>query len=119
MRFLGEEIRVNRHDRKRGLGPKGPICPNCKKRLWPNNTFSMTIEETKDLDLPLVDGKPPIYCRYCEAEVGRVIYDLIEKLLEEGERVYDWFKAGQPSLRISADEADIICRKDKAKAGRA
>jgi|GEM_PF-2847669 len=110
MRFLGEETRINRHDRKRGLGPKEPICPNCKKRLWPNNSFSLTIEEAQDLGLSIINGKPPIFCRYCEAEVGRVIYKQIEKLLEEGDRVYDWFESGQPSLRISADEADIICR---------
>ena len=105
-----KKVRFNRHDRKRGMGPKEPVCPNCKQGLWLDNSLVLSREEASDLGIPLVDGMSPIFCRTCDAEVSRVIYALIHRLLEQGDRVYDWFTEGQPSLRISADEADIICR---------
>ncbi|MDD5693448.1 MAG: hypothetical protein WC437_00210 [Patescibacteria group bacterium] len=106
----GEGPRFNRHDRKRGMGPKKPICPNCKQRLWLNNSVSLTIEEMEDLDISFVDGRLPIFCRTCDAEVSKVVYDLIDELLAQGDRVYDWFKAGQPSLHVHPSQIDIICR---------
>ena len=60
------------------------------------------------MGIPLVEGKPPIFCRTCEAEVGRVIYSRIEELLEEGERVVEWFEKGQRSLHIHPDQVNMI-----------
>jgi hypothetical protein len=37
--------------------------------------------------------------------------ELFEKLLADGERIYDWFKEGQPSLhKLDPEDYDIICR---------
>jgi hypothetical protein len=92
------------------MGPKEPVCPNCKQGLWLNNSISLSAEEAADLDVPLVDGKSPIFCRTCNAEVSRVIYDLIQRLLEQGDRIYDWVTKERSSHRTNPDWMDIICR---------